>query len=189
MNLSLYQVRPSGMALAHAPKDRDWLPPNANRCPPIQFANARGLQVLCPDDVQAIWNGRNAPDSLDVWTGGEEVKSTFGHGLLTFYLPWVARVPPGFRLRVSGPCNYPKVGVVPVEAEVENTHATFTVNWAFTSAGSVHFKAGEPIATLSIVQAMDIDQVVINPIESHTALHHEYKKWSESRRKLQEARA
>ena len=82
-------------------------------------------------------------------TSGNFVKSHFGHGILTWSLPYLFRTSPGFNLLVRGPANRPKDGASPLEGIVETdwSPATFTVNWMLTRPHlPVHFSRSEPIA-------------------------------------------
>ncbi len=63
--------------------------------------------------------------------------SMFGHGILTFHIPFLVRTHPGYNLLVRGPANMPRDGVSPLEGIVETDWAvaTFTMSWQLTLSG------------------------------------------------------
>ncbi|UQA55827.1 DUF6065 family protein [Polyangium aurulentum] len=146
-------------AIVPAPHARAWMSDTrdafANRCLPLLIANQAGWLVLSSSAVRARWDGGDALGNLEVeHTDGEPpflAKSHFGHGILTFTLPYLFRTPQGFNLLVRGPANHPKDGASPLEGIVETDWctATFTMNWKLTRPGLwVTFARGEPIAML-----------------------------------------
>ncbi|MFA6046145.1 MAG: DUF6065 family protein, partial [Phycisphaerales bacterium] len=75
----------------------------------------------------------------------------FGHGVVTFTLPWLFRTSAGYGLWVRGPSNLPKDGLVALDGVVETDWApyTFTMNWRFTRRNTeVFFRKGEPMCML-----------------------------------------
>lgn len=127
----------------------------ANRCLPLLMANQAGWFVLGGHTLRARWNG--GPAAADIEISHEEgeppysASSHFGHGIVTFTLPYLFQTPPGWNLLARGPANLPKDGATALEGLVETDWcpATFTMNWQLTRAGhDVRFERGEPIAML-----------------------------------------
>lgn len=146
------EIVPASHARAWMARTRDGF---ANRCLPLLIANQAGWVVLGSHTVRATWDGGDALGNVEVeHLDGEPpwpAKSHFGHGVLTFSLPYLFRTPPGFNLLVRGPANLPVDGASPLEGVVETDWcaATFTVNWKLTRPGrAVTFARGEPIAML-----------------------------------------
>ena len=105
------------------------------------MADQAGWFVLNSHPLTAIWDGGASPERLRVeYHGGQPpypASSHFGHGILTWHLPYLFRTPPGWNLLARGPANRPKAGVSPLEGLVETDWAvaTFTMNWQLTTVG------------------------------------------------------
>jgi hypothetical protein len=126
---------------------------NAYHCLPLVIANQWGWQVLCPTDVQVIWDGSPAPAGLRVEADprfSPAIKSQFGSGIVTFSPPWLFRTSPGWDLYVKGPSNRWKANCVPLEGIVETwwLNYTFTLNWKLIEPGVVGFAKGESLGQL-----------------------------------------
>jgi hypothetical protein len=129
------------------------------------MANASGWEVLSPVGVTARWDGGPGVDSVDVTTDGPVAsemnpRSEFGHGIVTFSVPYLMRTPRGVDLLVRGPANRPKDGVSPLEGLVETDWAvmTFTMNWQLTRPDTpVRWEAGEPVCMLVPQQRGDLE--------------------------------
>ncbi|MDI3289313.1 DUF6065 family protein [Polyangium sp. 15x6] len=145
--------------LVPGPIQREWMNDTrdafANRCLPLLIANQAGWLVLSPHTVRAIWDGTGSLKSVCIENleGPEPylAMSHFGHGILTFTIPFLFRTPPGYNLLVRGPANMPKDGAYPLDGIVETdwTTATFTMNWQLTRPQHpVTWKRGEPIAMI-----------------------------------------
>jgi hypothetical protein len=123
----------------------------ANRCLPMLIANQAGWFVLNPRALRVTWTGGNSRDSLRIESVGGGLPppavSHFGHGILTWNLPYLFRTPPGYSLLVRGPANWPKDGIYPLEGIVAGwSEATFTMNWKVTRPDhSITFEEDEPI--------------------------------------------
>lgn len=142
-----------------APHARAWMAATrdsfANRCLPLLIANQAGWFVLGSHTVRATWDGGDALGNTVVeHLDGEPpvpASSHFGHGVVTFQLPYLFRTPPGYNLLVRGPANFPIDGASALEGIVETDWcpATFTINWKLTRPGrAVTFARGAPIAML-----------------------------------------
>jgi hypothetical protein len=145
--------------LVPAPIHREWMGKTrdafANRCLPLLIANQAGWLVLSPHTLRATWDGSEALHSVRIehLEGPEPylAMSHFGHGILTFSIPFLFRTPPGYNLLTRGPANLPKDGAYPLEGIVETdwSTATFTMNWQLLRPRqAVTFSRGEPIAML-----------------------------------------
>ena len=146
----------SEMALVPAPVERQWLDATADRfgyrCLPVLIANQAGWFILNSHTLEAVWNGGDAPDDLSVtYLSGDPpypALSHFGHGILTWHIPFLFETPSGIQLLARGPANSPKDGIYPLEGVVETewAAATFTMNWQLTRPRRrVSFIPGEPI--------------------------------------------
>src|SRR5690606_37096116 len=94
----------------------------ANRCLPLLIANQAGWLVLLPHSVRVVWDGTPGLKSICIesFDGPQPhlASSHFGHGILTFTIPFLFRTPPGYNLQVRGPANTPKDGVYPLDGIV-----------------------------------------------------------------------
>ena len=136
----------TAMEIEPAPIDRDWMEQSnrrfAYRCLPLAIANQSGWIMRSPFAFEAIWNGGESAADLRIAYPSElketRVNSHFGHGILTFEIPFLFRTPSGVNLWVKGPSNWIKDGIQPLEGVVETdwANATFTMNWKFHKAQS-----------------------------------------------------
>lgn len=160
--LKAYRVGTTrGWGIEPAGGKRDWMDQTvekfAYRCLPLVMANQAGWVVTCPLDCVASWNGKPDPTSTTVrFPNGDDglkghITGHFGHGILTFSLPWLFRTSPGYGLWVRGPSNAPKDNIVPLDGIVETDWApyTFTMNWKIMRRNTdVFFRKGEPVCML-----------------------------------------
>src|SRR5579884_101588 len=155
--LIAYRLTPwPPMRLVRAPRARDWMDATrdhfAYRCLPLLIANQAGWMVLNSHSIRVTWTGGWDPSCVRVESLANEdrvpASGHFGHGVLTFNLPFLFRTPAGYNLHVRGPANWPKDGIVPLEGLVETdwSVATFTMNWKLTRPDvEVVFEQDEPI--------------------------------------------
>jgi len=147
------------LRLVPAPRERAWMDATrerfAYRCLPLAVANQAGWWLLNSHPLTVTWDGGDDPAALRLaWGAGEApfpAVSHFGHGILTWHLPYLFRTPPGWNLLARGPANAPKDGIWPLEGLVETDWAvaTFTMNWKLTAVGRpVAFAVDEPICQL-----------------------------------------
>jgi hypothetical protein len=182
------------MPLVPASSDRPWMKAAdqhfPNRCLPLLIANQSGWFLLNTHKIRVTWIGWNDIESLQVeMLSGEPpclAISHFGHGILTWTVPYLFRTPPGYNLLVRGPANWPKDGIYPLEGVVETdwSEATFTMNWKMTRpVQRVIFDEGEPIALLVPQRRGELEtfQPEIRAIEDVPELHQGYQQWSQSR--------
>jgi hypothetical protein len=155
--------------LATAPVHRDWMDVTdrrfANRCLPLLIANQAGWLLLSQHTFRVRWPGGppQAATEIEV-TGGDgpcPAMSHFGHGIVTFQLPFLFRTPPGWNLLIRGPANQPKDGISPLEGVVETDWAasTFTMNWQITRPGTwIEFHRDEPICMIVPQRRGDLER-------------------------------
>jgi hypothetical protein len=158
--LTAYCVNRSlALPVVPAARERAWMEATdrhfANRCLPLLIANQAGWFLLSGHTVRVTWTGGQGASALRVELLAGDAPcpaiSHFGHGIVTWHVPYLFRTPPGFNLLVRGPPNWPKDGIAPLEGIVEAdwSDATFTMNWQMTRRRrAVTFEAGEPIAML-----------------------------------------
>ncbi|WP_116210842.1 DUF6065 family protein [Streptomyces olivoreticuli] len=158
------------MPIVPAPAQRDWLDRatlrHTYRCLPLRVANQNGWWILNNSTFTVRWNGGDATEDLTVRYAREDAPapamSHFGHGILTFHVPYLIRTPPGWNLLVRGPANAPKDGAHPLEGLVEADWAvaTFTMNWKITRPGAdITFAAGEPALMLVPQRRGDLESL------------------------------
>ena len=182
------------LRLVPAPRERDWIEATrhrfANRCLPLLMADQAGWFVLNSHPLTATWEGGGSPERLRVeYRGGRPpypASSHFGHGILTWHLPFLFRTPPGWNLLARGPANMPKEGAAPLEGLVETDWAvaTFTMNWKLTTVGQpVRFEVDEPICMLVPQRRGELEAFApeIRELGSDPELHAAYAAWTESR--------
>jgi hypothetical protein len=119
---------------------RDWFTQFFYTCLPLSIANMQGFIVSLPYEIKVIWNGGLTKDSIIIEYGEEfkkyendffvEVRSDFGHGIFTLYLPVTLKTPPGINLMTIAPPNFPLPGLSPMNGVVEsdNIRFSFTFN-------------------------------------------------------------
>jgi hypothetical protein len=107
--------------------DRGWMDDTpvryAYRCTPLSIANASGWEILCPESIIAMWDGRDALDGVYVRTergsAAHFAVSHFGSGVLTFHPGYLFRTNPGWALWARGAPNVVKDGIAPLDGVVE----------------------------------------------------------------------
>lgn len=187
------------MELEPAPADRDWMDQThqryAYRCLPLVIANQAGWIIRNPIDFSVRWNGGNQLDDLKLrfprGVPENRIRSHFGHGILTFTVPYLFRTPQGINLWVKGPANCIKDGIQPLEGVVETdwSDATFTMNWKVTRKNhTIRFERGEPICMLvplprGLAESLE---PVRQPLESDREQFSRYEQWRESRHAFNE---
>jgi len=139
------------------------------------------------------WTGGDDLDALKIFylTGDKPYPavSVFGHGILTFQIPYLFRTPPGYNILVRGPANCPKDGASALEGVVETdwSAATFTVNWKITRANqTVSFRENEPIAMIvpQIRGGLEQFRPTLAPVEADAETARRYDQWARSRREF-----
>lgn len=148
---------------APASTRREWMVNTAhsfaNRCLPLHAANQYGWFLLNERPVELMWNGRLGPDGIEISypegqpkdRGAIGVDGHFGHGIVSWVIPYVFRTPEGYNLHIRGPSNMPKDGIAPLEGVIESDWlpVPVTMNWKFTRPGvRVRFEEGEPFCMI-----------------------------------------
>lgn len=187
--------RQMDMPIIRAAQERAWMDATrmrfAYRCLPLLIANQHGWWILNDRTFTAVWNGGAEIDSIelhfaDTVHAPRAVLSHFGHGILTFSIPYLFRTPPGYNLMVRGPANVMRDGIHALDAIVETdwSRATFTMNWCFTRPNHpITFQRGEPICQFYPVKRGEIEAFrgEVRDIERDAALKAAYTAWSEQR--------
>lgn len=187
--------REAAPAIVPAPARRAWMDATteafANRCLPLLIANQSGWLLLNTHPFTATWTGAADPRGLTVRPDGDvdeafPVSSHFGHGILTWSVPYLFRTPDGYNLLARGPANAPKDGVAPLEGVVESDwcSATFTMNWKVTRPGAeVAFARDEPFCMIVPMQRGEFArfQPRIEPIAAAPDLELDYRTWQAKR--------
>jgi hypothetical protein len=190
------------LPLVPAARTRSWMEATnqrfANRCLPLLMANQAGWFLISAHSLWVTWNGGNDLGAVKVeYSKGAApypASSHFGHGIVTWSVPYLFRTPPGYNLLVRGPSNWPKDGIAPLEGLVETdwSPATFTLNWQLTRPHHpVHFEEGEPIAMLVPQRRSELEsfQPQLCRIEDEPQLAVELQRWSTSRAEFNAALA
>ena len=194
-SLIAYRLHPRpALRLVPAPREREWIEATrarfANRCLPLLLANQAGWFVLNSHRLTVTWTGGADNEALRLdWGDGRPpfpAVSHFGHGILTWHLPYLFRTPPGWNLLARGPANRPKPGIAPLEGLVETDWAvaTFTMNWQVTAVGTpVVFEPDEPICMLVPQRRGDLDAFApeVRDLAADPELQAAFARWTESR--------
>lgn len=194
-HLIAYCTRPEQpMDIVRATQQRDWMDDTvrrfAYRCLPLLIANQNGWHILNSHPVQVTWNGNEGLGDVEIKyltsSNYRRVTSHFGHGIVTWTLPYLFRTSPGYNLHVRGPVNLPKDGVAALEGIVETdwTPATFTMNWKITRPNHpIVFEAGEPICLIAPQKRGELEHFVpeIRNMSDDAELEAQYRSWSDSR--------
>jgi Family of unknown function (DUF6065) len=182
----------STLRIVPAPAERHWMDFTthgwANRCLPLRIANQVGWHILNNCDFEAEWRGKEDLASVKITfkpgNSSQFVRSSFGFGILTWYLPYLFRTPPGYNLLVRGPSNYAKDGIAPLDGLVETDWAVamFTVNWRFTRPfHKVKFECDEPICAIVPQRRGELESFEPEIRNLDGELRTEYNQWLQSR--------
>ncbi len=183
------------MRIVPAALSRNWMDDAsggfAYRCLPMLIANQAGWHILCSHRIVAHWDGGEAIASLTIEHGDGwapfPASSHFGHGIITWTVPYLFRTTSGYNLLVRGPANMPKDGVHPLEGVVETDWAigSFTMNWKLTRpGGTVVFEKDEPICMITPQRRGDLESFdpEVRALEEDPVLATSCRAWMESRR-------
>lgn len=162
----------------------------AYRCLPLNIANQNGWLLLNRTEFEAYWYGGKTKSDIDVRffdRTDNHVASHFGDGVLTFFIPYIFRTPPGINLWVKGPTNFIRDGIQALEGVVETdwSPATFTMNWHFTRPFEwIRFKKDDPICMIVPIPRglTESFQPLKIPIQTNPELKAHYEKWDTERR-------
>jgi hypothetical protein len=161
----------------------------AYRCLPLNMANQLGWDILCPFDFSAYWTGDKTQQGVIIKCPDGSphlVHSHFGHGIITFSVPFLFQTPDGINLLAKGTPNCPKDGIYALEGVVEAdwSHATFTMNYLFTRTNRlVRFEKDEPICRIVPIPRYLSEMLtpVVGEMVDNPALQEKYLAWCRSR--------
>jgi hypothetical protein len=196
--LVAYQTHPRPlMPIVAGSVEREWMEDTAARfayrCLPLLIANQSGWLVLNSHEIRVTWDGSEGISGVAVaFPGGSApfpASSHFGHGIVTWRLPWLFRTPPGYNLLVRGPANWPKDGAYALEGVVETdwSVANFTMNWKLTRPGvTITFAKDEPVCMIVPQRRGEIESFdpQIRGLEEDPELALRSREWAESRRRF-----
>ena len=167
----------------------------ANRCLPLLVANECGWVLQNPLAFEAVWDGSSEQSAITIAFEEGSVQhrrgvvSLFGHGILTWTVPYLFRTPPGYNMLARGPANWPKDGICALEGVVETdwASATFTMNWKFTRPHHpVRFEQDEPFCMIVPQQRGELES--FDPEISHVRADPDtasrWKQWLDNRERL-----
>jgi uncharacterized protein DUF6065 len=198
IELIAYRLRPQpAIRLVPAARDRAWMDATgarfANRCLPLLIANQAGWFLLNSHALRATWDGGEGTDSLTLeYLSGEPpfpATSHFGHGILTWHIPYMFRTPPGYNLNARGATNWPKDGAHALDGIVETDWAvaTFTMNWKITAINRpILFDEGEPFCMIVPQRRGELEafRPGIREIEDEPDVAEAYTTWVQSRNRF-----
>jgi hypothetical protein len=162
----------------------------ANRCLPLLIANQAGWFLLNSHRIRVTWDGGNEISNLHIeYLKGSQpypAVSHFGHGIVTWTIPYLLRTPPDYNLLVRGPSNWPKDGAHPLEGIVETdwSVATFTMNWMLTRPNQpVVFEVDEPICMIVPQRRGELESFHPRVVDiwRDAAIQSEHRAWTRSR--------
>lgn len=182
------------MQIVNTPPRRAWMDETrdgmANRCLPLLIANQAGWSLLNDGWFTATWNGGVRPEDLAIELGdpapAEAPISHFGHGILTWTLPFLFRTAAGWNLLARGPANAPIDGASALEGLIESdwAYTPFTMNWQLTRPGhSVTFQPGDTICMIVPQRRGDLERFRVESqgLESFPDLRRKYEAWRDKR--------
>jgi hypothetical protein len=192
-DLIAYRIGGFAMKLVPAAPTRDWIEQTTNsfaaRCLPMLIANQAGWFVLNDRTLRAIWLGGTGADSIVIEQAGHlphSALSHFGHGVLTFTMPFLFRTAPGVAMLVRGPANAPKDAIAPLEGLVETewSVATAAMSWRFTRPNTwIEFTQDEPICMVvpQRISLLEDARPEVREIAQDPETRAQYEAWRRSR--------
>ena len=195
MELDCYKIYERSPEIVPGKGQRDWMDafPDRHpyRCLPLTMANSTGWEILCPFDIEIVWDGGPMEDAilLESQQHPEGVKSFadshFRRGIVTFHTGHLFRTPPGWGVWASGSPNHPKHGIAPLTGLIETDWLPFpfTMNWQMTKPGRVRFEKDEPFCFITLMEHGRLEQVQprLRRLDDNAELKHEYEVWRDSR--------
>jgi hypothetical protein len=191
-----YHVSPDlKMPLVPASSERAWMDATrqrfAYRCLPLLMGNQHGWWILNNNKCKVIWDGTDNVEGTRIKFARDakppySAATHFGHGILTFLIPYLFRTPPGWNLILRGPSNWPKDGIQALDGLVETDWAiaTASMNWIITRTDTpIVFEKDEPICMIVPVRRHDLENLnpEIRSLKTDPALERHYTDWSERR--------
>jgi hypothetical protein len=192
--LHAFRTHPAAPVPQAASVRRDWMDSShdrfANRCLPLLLGNQAGWIIPSTCTARVCWSGDRSKESLSIVTDEDSSPvhpvSHFGHGVLTWSIPYIFKTPPGYNLLVRGPSNSPKDAIQALDAIVETDwfQATFTMNWVVTRPyHTVTFERGEPICMVVPQRRGELEDVrpTIGGLTDQPILASRFESWRRSR--------
>jgi hypothetical protein len=106
---------------------------NAYKCLPLNIANQHGWAIYPNKNVSFIWNGVDENRNSFKFTENDDdlAVSWFGHGIVTFQIPFLVRLEEGYNLYITGAPNHHIKGIQACSGiyEADRAPYTFTMNW------------------------------------------------------------
>lgn len=156
--IECYKFDDVGWEIAPAAVKRSWIDDtkgHASKCLPLLAANQMGYTILSPTDFAVVWDGKSSTDSLKIIVEDDKfaphIVSHFGHGILTFKLPYIFRTTSEIGIFVRGATNFWIEGAVALDGFVETdwSNYSFTMNWkVITPNKIIPFNKGDPICMI-----------------------------------------
>ncbi|MGW0229218.1 DUF6065 family protein [Actinopolymorpha singaporensis] len=192
MRLYAYALQPPYVPITPAPIRRAWMDAtpagHANRCLPLLIANQSGWIVVHRGRTRATWEDGDRPGDvrIEFEGGGEAPTSHFGHGIITWRVPYLFRTPPGWNVLMRGPANAPKDGATSLEGVIETDWAVAPAfhSWKLTRRGHpVLWEDGEPICMIVPQRRGELEEWEprVRDIFDEPELSQEYGTFSDSR--------
>ncbi len=179
------------MEIVPAPRGRGWHShiPATGACLPLTIANQAGWWLLNPRPFEVISVGG---ELVVAWPDGVpetvHVAAHFGHNILTAFVPYVFRTPPGWQLLMRGPSNYFYDGMQPFEGLVETDwhKATATMNWKVREGAEFVVEKDEPLAQIVPMRIDDLEAWTPSVVAMDSEHRDEYNAWTQQRRETLE---
>jgi hypothetical protein len=173
-----------------AARSRQGATPMQALCLPMACANTLGWAILNDCDFTASWDGCAEPGGVSITSDGRPtVVPNFGGGHLTWFVPYMFRLPAGWDLLVMPPANVVKDGIGGLSGLVEADHTVcgLSIVWRISRPyHPVNFAAGEPIAQILPQRRADLEQFQpeVRDLRDEPELAGEYLAWRRQRMKL-----
>lgn len=193
--LMAYFTAGQDLSIVPAYEDRVWMDHAhtafANRCLPMRIAGQSGWFVLNPAPIEVTWNGGKRQRDLTIRqlsdVKNRAALSHFGHGILTWWIPYIFRTPRGYNMHVRGPANWCKDGVCALDAIVETDWAvaSFPMSWKMTRPNHpVIFDKDEPFCMISPQRRGEVESFLpeIHNLSEEKELRKAFQAWSASRK-------
>lgn len=193
LKIDCYKISSKGWAIEPASAKRSWMDQTGNhayKCLPLSSANQMGWNILCPIDFSAIWEGNTSPAATKILIEDEESKgialSHFGHGIITFQIPYLFKTSNDIGLFVRGSTNFWIEGAQALDGFVETywSNYSFTMNWKIIRPNTlIHFKKGDPICMIIPypVNLLENTKVSLKPLSENPEVEKSHRKWSNYR--------
>lgn len=172
---------------------RYWMDESTNkfayRCLPLNIANMHGWAFYSNRNIIVEWNGKEGINDVKIIDPEENhhiASSHFGHGILTFYINHLIRLPEDYDLYITGAPNHFIPGAHPLSGIYEADWApySFTMNWKLTDpCRKIVFKKDDPICFIFPVKRNLIEEFSfeVRDLNTNEELKKSYEQFSTSR--------